>query len=141
MGLYREQGSQIDEAIQNGARAIFLNLPLGEYTLPGSEQPVTVENANPHFLSRATGHPLVEGFEPFDFRFWFDPANDCLTPLGFGRLKGDGWNPVLLTQGSMAVAERPCGKGQVIVCQAFLADRVTANPTARLFATRLLKER
>jgi len=60
--------------------------------------------------------------------------------VAWGKLKGEGWNPVLLTQGSMAVAERSVGKGQVIVCQAFLADRITTNPTARLFAERLVNK-
>jgi hypothetical protein len=99
-----------------------------------------VDKANPHFLSRATGHPLVEGFEEFDFRFWFNPIEGYLTPLADTKLEGDGWNPVLLTQGSMAVAERPFGKGQVILCQVLLADRTTTNPTARLFAERLLQK-
>jgi len=38
----------------------------------------------------------------------------------------------------MAVAGRPFGNGQVIVCQAVLADRVTTSPIARMFAERLL---
>ncbi len=137
--VYRVQKEEIDQAIRNGARAIFVNLPAGEYVLPGSARPTTVNNANPHFLSRATGHPLVDEFEPFDFRFWFDPVAGYLTPLANGKVQGDDWSPVLLTQGAMAVAERPFGKGQVVVCQAFLAGRITTNPTARLFAERLLE--
>jgi len=99
---------------------------------------VTVQTANPHFLSRATGHPLVAGFEPFDFRFWYDEKSDLITPLANAKFSGNGWNVVLKAQGTMAVAERAYGRGRVILCEALLTDRLAANPTARMFAERLL---
>ena len=137
---YQKQKAEIDAAVEKGARAIFLNLPKGEYVLPGSAAKVTVQTANPHFLSRATGHPLVAGFEPFDFRFWYDTKSDMITPLASAKFSGDGWSAVLKTQGVMAVGERAYGRGRVILCEAFLADRLAVNPTARMFAERLLTE-
>ena len=137
---YQKRRADIDAAIERGARAIFLNLPKGEYVLPGSPAKVTVQTANPHFLSRATGHPLVAGFEPFDFRFWYDEKAGMITPLANAKFSGDDWNAVLKTQGVMAVGERAYGQGRVILCEAFLADRLAANPTARMFAERLLTE-
>jgi hypothetical protein len=135
---YEKRRTEIDSAIQNGARAIFLNLPKGDYLLPGSSTKVTVQSANPHFLSRATGHPLVAGFEPFDFQFWFDEQANMLTPLATGKFTGDSWTTILKAQGVNGVAERKSGKGRVILCEVFLVDRVTANPTARMFAEKLL---
>jgi len=134
---YGKRREQIDRAVENGARVVFLNLPKGEYTLPGSTR-VTVQAANPHFLSRAAGHPLVAAFEEFDFRFWYDETADMITPLANGKFNGAGWTPILRAQGVNGVAERPVGRGRVILCEAFLADRVRANPTARLFAEHLL---
>jgi hypothetical protein len=135
---YENEKSQIDSAIASGGRAIFLNLPKGEYVLPGSAFPVSIQSANPHFMSRKTGHPFVAGFEPNDFRFWFDEAAGMLTPLGNGKFSGGQWNTILEAQTLNAVAERRVGNGRVILCELFLADRVKTNPTARLFAIRLL---
>jgi hypothetical protein len=138
---YQKKREAIDAAIANGGRAIFLNLPRGDYVLPGSTARVTVQGANPHFLSRATGHPFVAGFEPFDFNFWFDQKSAFITPLGGGKFTGADWTPMLKAQGVNAAASRAFGRGQVILCEAFLADRVTTNPTARAFAERLLTAR
>jgi hypothetical protein len=137
-GAYEKRSSQIDAALASGATAVFLNLSKGEYVLPGSIAPVKIESANPHFMSRKTGHPLVAGFQPNDFEFWFDKKAGMLTPLGNGKFKGSNWKPILLAQGVNGVAERSVGRGKVILCELFLADRVGVNPTARLFAERLL---
>ena len=136
---YQKQKAEVDSAVDAGARVIFLNLPQGTYVLPGATR-VSVQSANPHFLSRATGHPLVAGFEPFDFRFWFDKDEDMITPLANGKFSMPGWTSILKAQGINAVAERAVGRGRVIMCQAFLSDRVTENPTARIFAERLLAD-
>jgi Glycosyl hydrolase 2 galactose-binding domain-like/Glycosyl hydrolases family 2/Glycosyl hydrolases family 2, TIM barrel domain len=135
---YEKRRGEIDEAIRGGARAIFLNLPVGGYVLPGSTARVTVQSANPHFLSRAPGHQLVAGFEEFDFRFWYDKPADMITPLANGKFSGSDWTTILKAQGLNAVAERSAGQGKVVLCEAFLDGRVTANPTAREFAERLL---
>ena len=128
-------------AVEQGARAIFLNLPRGAYVLPGSTDRVSIQAANPHFLSRDTRHPLVAGFEPFDFRLWFDEKEDMITPLANGKFGGAGWDTILKAQGINAVAERAAGRGRVILCEAFLSDRIGANPPARIFADRLLTEK
>jgi hypothetical protein len=136
---YEKSRGLVDPEVEKGARVIFLNLLKGEYVLPGSTK-VTVQSANPHFVSRATGHRMVEGFQPFDFGFWYDQKADMLTPLGNGKFSGEGWNPILKAQGINAAAERTVGRGRVILCELFLADRVSANPTARMFVERLLTE-
>jgi len=136
---YDKRRQEIDSAITNGATAIFLNLPKGFFWLPDSTEWLRVQSANPHFLSRATGHPVVADFEPFDFMFWFDEHAGMITPLGNGKFSDDDWDATILKcQDQAAVAERKCGKGRVVLCEAFLADRVSANPIARIFAERLL---
>jgi hypothetical protein len=136
---YDKRRKEIDAAITNGATAIFLNLSKGYYWLPDSTEWLRIQAANPHFLSRATGHPLVAGFEPFDFMFWFDERVNMLTPLGNGKFSDDDWDATILKcQDQSAVAERKCGKGRVVLCEAFLAGRVSTNPIARMFVERLL---
>jgi hypothetical protein len=138
---YEQRRSEIDRAIQQGAQAVFLDLPPGGFVLPGSPAPVTLQAANPLFLSRDTGHPLVTGFAPFDFRLWFNESAGYITPLLAAKFDGAAWRAILRTQGSLAAAERPFGKGHVILCQVLLADRVKTSPVARMFAERLLRPR
>ena len=58
--------------VQAGASAVLLELPPANYHLGSASITVREAGMGPrHFVSRATGHPLVEGFEPNDFRFWF----------------------------------------------------------------------
>jgi hypothetical protein len=135
---YQQRQAEINGAVERGACAIFLNLPKGEYVLPGSTNAVTVQSANPHFLTRKTGHAMVDGFNEFDFAYWYDQKVDMITPLANGKFAGTEWRSILKAQGVNAVAERELGLGKVILCEAFLAGRVTANPTAREFVARLL---
>ncbi len=104
-----------------------------------------------HFVSRDTGHPLVAGFEPDDFRHWYDPAVDRISPLLETCFRAEGWTPILCTGSgggtlpsptawspALAVAEKRVGVGLWRICQAALAGRVATNPVANLFARRFL---
>jgi hypothetical protein len=100
-----------------------------------------------HFVSRDTGHPLVSGFEPNDFRLWHSPADDCIAPLLDATFTGEGFCPVLTSgntggdgswEPALAAAELPLGGGFLRVCQVKLARRTGTNPAAALFARRLL---
>ena len=139
----------ITRAVRAGAKAVFIELPAGTYRLGGDR--VTIERAgmNPrHFVSRATGHPLVEGFAPDDFKFWFDAAAGGVRPLLATVFQAPGWKPVLISgQGDwagnwgpvFAAAEKPDGRGSWLLCQVSLQGRLIGNPPARLFAQRLLQ--
>ncbi len=135
-------------AVRAGATLVFLELPPGTYApLPGAG-PIEVRRTGMgefFFVSRATGHQLVEGFQPDDFKFWYDPADDCVMPLIGAVLLAPGWSTVLASgvvgwgaEGgpAQAAVERREGEGTVRVCQVRLA-RMLVNPAATLFARRL----
>ncbi len=149
---YRRRRLTIDQAVTAGARVVFLELPAGEYEVGGSK--VRVEECvmrAREFVSRATGHRFVEGFQPEDFKCWYDPEAGYFRPLLATVFEAEGWQPVL-TNGNgvwgvgawkkmLAAAEKPAGEGAYVICQVALAGRTRHNPVARIFARRLLEMR
>ena len=104
-----------------------------------------------HFVSPDTGHPLVAGFGPEDFRLWYDPSADHINPLLETCFRAEGWTPILTTGSggetlpspttwspALAAAEKADGAGHWRICQVKLAGRVAANPVASHFAGRLV---
>jgi hypothetical protein len=145
---YRRRARAVDRAVAEGMRVVFLNLPVGEYEIGGSCVKVHECVMRPRqFVSRATGHPLVEGFQADDFKCWFDPLAGYFTPLLGTVFEAEGWRPIL-TNGNgiwtgdwkpmLAAAEKTAGRGSWIVCQVALAGRTRHNPAAGIFARRLL---
>jgi hypothetical protein len=151
VAAYEKQRGAVDSAVAGGAKAVFLELPVGQYGIGGST--VRVEDCvmRPReFVSRATGHRLVAGFGAEDFKCWYDPAVDHFTPLLPTVFDAVGWDPILLNgngiwgggawRSMFAAAERRHGLGSYIVCQVTLAGRTRHNPVAALFARRLLSQ-
>jgi len=146
---YQKRRQKLDRAVAEGARVVFLELPVGNYDIGGSKVRVEECVMRPReFVSRNTGHPLVAGFEPEDFKCWYDPKAGYFRPLLATMFEAEGWQPIL-TNGNgvwgggawkqrLAVAGKSSGKGQYIVCQVALAGRTRHNPAAALFARRLL---
>lgn len=145
---YREEQEAIDAAVRAGATVVMLGLEPGSHTIAGTQ--VEIERTGMReffFVSRKTGHPLVDGFAERDFAFWYDPAHDYISPiLGTVMRAGPQWATVLGSgvvswgaEGGPAAAalEREVGKGKIRICQVELAGR-TVNPAARAFARRLL---
>ncbi len=144
---YAQRRAEVDAAVQAGARAIFLELPAGEHAIGG--ETIKIEPCGMggrHFVSRDTGHALVAGFGPEDFKFWYDPAVDRPSPLLETLFNAAGWTPILLSGNggwevewgpALAAAEKPSGAGSYCICQVKLAGRLT-NPVARIFAERLV---
>jgi hypothetical protein len=135
------------DAVANGATALILELPPGTHHLAGDT--LTIEEAGMekrHFVSRDPVHPLAARFRENDFRFWFDPDLDRVSPLLDSlMLPHPAWTPVLRTgqggwgqswQPAFAVAEKSHGTGRLVICQLKLAGRL-ANPAARLLAEAL----
>jgi hypothetical protein len=147
---YLRRQHTIDRAVAAGARAVFLELPVGEYNIGGSR--VRVEECvmrAREFASRASGHQLVDGFDPEDFKCWYDPEAGYFRPLLATVFDAEGWQPILTSGNGVwgggpwkrmfAAAEKPSGMGSYIVCQVALAGRVRHNPVARMFARSLLR--
>ena len=125
----------------------MLEIPEGDHEIAGDQIVVLACGMGArHFVSRDTGHPLVAGFEPTDFRFWYDPDEDRPSPLLRTTFDAHGWTPIL-TAGNggwsgewrpmLAAAEKIIGKGRVRICQVSLAGR-TVNPVAESFALRMI---
>lgn len=149
---YARDRTVLDDAAAAGARIVFLNLSAGEYHIGEDSVRIEALPMQPRqFVSRATGHPMIAGFQEEDFKFWFDPASDCVTPLLRTSIDAAGWDPVVITgRGEWmgrhwapvpAVAERKVGVGAYVVCQLDLVGRTTHNPTAARFALRMLGRR
>lgn len=142
--IYQTRSDEVDAAVANGARAVFLELPPGRYQIADSFVTVKTSGFNPlHFVSCQTGHSLVAGFSAHDFRHWYDPGKDCIVPFLASTLKAPDFNAVLTAgntdeQGhwgqALAVAEKKSGRGEYVICQIKLAGRITTNPPAEKFA-------
>lgn len=147
---YEANRQRVDEAVQNGATCLFLELPAGRYQV--GRDSVEVRNCTMgsyYFVSPQTQHPLTNGFEGRDFFFWYDRATDYPTPIIDALLyeKGPGWQPILRSGQTgwytkngyaNAVSEKTVGKGRFILSQVKLAGRTKENPVADLFSRRLV---
>jgi hypothetical protein len=143
----------IEAAVKAGATAVFLELPAGEHQLAGDASRIEACGMGPrHFVSRATGHPLVADFGPGDFRLWHEPSVDRIVPLLETCFRAEGWTPILTTgsgggnlasptawSAALASAEKHDGAGLWRICQVALAGRTATNPVAAAFARRLLR--
>jgi hypothetical protein len=148
LATYEERAAEIAAAVRGGATAVLLNLPVGEYELGSAKLQVQKAGMGPrHFVSPATGHPLVEDLEWSDFKFWHFDSLGRPAPILHTVLEGEEWTPILLSgdggwlrpwRYTPAAVERCDGQGRWRVCQVELAHCVETNPVAHLFARRLL---
>ena len=148
-GPLLEQWPELLRKVREGARVVVLNLPPGTWEITESEKAVieACGMGSRHFVSRATGHPLVNGFQPDDFRFWYDDEHRHIAPLLNNLIVGEGGIPVL-SSGQLAwgqpltvadaVREYAIGEGALLLCCLELKGRM-ANPVAREFLERLIQ--
>ena len=148
-GPLKEQWPALLRKAREGVRVVVLNPQRGTWEIGTSESAVIEAcGMGPrHFVARATGHPLVEGFQPNDFRFWYDEAQSRIAPLLDNLIVGEGGCSIL-SSGQLAwgqpltiadaVREYPVGEGSLIVCCLELKGRLS-NPIAREFLERLLQ--
>ncbi|MCL5104650.1 MAG: glycoside hydrolase family 2, partial [Armatimonadetes bacterium] len=145
---FKKNRKSIMRAVASGATAVFVELPVGDYDIGGDTISIVPCGMGPrHFVSRYTGHRLVKGFEPNDFRFWHDPAVGYVTPFLSTTFDAPGWDAVLVSGNggwtggwhpTMAVAQKKYGRGSLIISLLNLAGRLHCNPAAMLFAGRLV---
>jgi len=148
---YHGKKSLVDAAVKVGATVIFLELPVGKHKLAGDEISVVSGGMGQrHFVSCSTGHELVAGLRPYDCWFWHDESVGHPTPLLATVLDPapPGWTTILESgngswttpwQPVPAAVEKQVGLGVMRICQVKLVHRTKTNPTAALFARRLLK--
>ena len=131
-----------DVTVPENDNIVFITeLSNGTHQIAG--ETVTVESC-PHtavyFLSRKTGHPAVEEFEPTDFRMWYDADKDRLTPIAKQCFRAEGFTPILICNGNLdpllVVAEKEYEGKRYILC---LADLRLENPIAKRFLRSLFR--
>lgn len=145
---YTNRRAEIDSAVRAGATAVFLKLAPGTYDIGGSALEVRKAGMGPrHFVSSRTGHPLLAGLEPRDFKFWHFDALGHASPLLLTVLEGDAWTPIVQSGDggwlrpwayTPAVVERKAGLGVWRVCQLELGATIETTPTSAILARRLL---
>jgi len=145
---FAQQREAVMLAVEKGATAVFIELPAGQLEILGDTLEIAPCGMKPrHFSSRATGHPLVAGFAPADFRFWYDASAGYVTPLLATTFTAPGWTPILTSgngnwsgdwEPALAAAEKRHGRGYFRICQVCLVHRTRYNPAAGIFARRLL---
>lgn len=146
---YQSKKDELDAFVNAGGRLVLLEFPQGEYEVAGNCFSIRDTSMAPrYFVSRGTGHPLVEGLMENDFAWWYDletdrpgpvastvvvastPAIPVITTTNHGWLEAE--NPL-----GLVVAEFLAGEGSVVVSQLHLSGRIRYNPTAWIFADRL----
>ena len=150
LAVFTDQQSVVQAAVETGGTAVLLELPVGQHRVMGEILKVVPGGMGPrHFANCGTGHELVEDLRPYDVWFWHDGEVGYPTPLltnvfdpapaGWSTILesgngswNDDWKPV------PAAIEKSFGEGVVRVCQVKLASRTRTNPTAAIFARRLL---
>jgi hypothetical protein len=146
---YKDKESIISLLVKSGARVIFLELPNEDkYEIAGSIVDVKMSRFNPlHFASRKTGHELVEGLKEFDFNYWYDAKSQMIKPIIESTFTCNNFKPILFAGNAndnaqwcrvLAAGKKQFGQGSYIICQVQLGDRIESNPTAKIFALRLL---
>ncbi len=146
---FPEEEENVRRAVQHGAIAIFFELQPGNYRIADTE--ISVKECGMsarHFVSRATGHPMVDEFLPGDFKFWYEIEVGYPTPLLYSTFEAPGWRPILTSgngdwQGNwkpaFAAAEKKEGSGLWRICQVQLIGRIEGNPIAHIFSSNLLQ--
>lgn len=123
---------------ENDNIVLISDLDVGEHEIAGEIVKVT-DGERRVFVSRKSGHPLVEGFREFDFSMWYDKKEDMITPILCNVFTAEGFTPILLAEGSnskvMAAGIKEYnGKKYVI---SMLDLRHEENPIAQRFLKRL----
>lgn len=147
-GAVRSVWPELVAKAREGARFVVFHPEAGTYEI-GDGQSAVVEACgmgNRHFVSRASGHKAVEGFEPNDFRLWYDDAQGRMSPLLTQIVRSEGGRSVLLS-GQVdwgkpfspvdAVTDFAVGNGSIVVSCLELKNHL-ANPAARKFLENLV---
>lgn len=146
--ILEKQGNRILSAVRRGSTALAMPLKPGEYRFGDEIVHADACGMEPvHFVSRATGHPLVQDLRSGDVKFWYDERVGYVTPILHATLRTEGWREILTSGNGAwkktwvarpAAVEKCFGKGVLRLCQVDLPHRLKTNPVARILAGRLL---
>lgn len=154
--LLDENGNVVNYAIQdievfedveievNDNVVIIDDLEPGEYQIAGENVKVKDCGMLPlHFVSRKTGHPIVEEFREKDFSYWYNEDEDMITPILYKTFTADGFTPVLTTgnkdesgawEDALACAVKEYEGKLYVIC---LTELRTENPVAKRFVSNI----
>lgn len=151
---YKEHEATILKAVEQGARLMFMRLPIGNYSVEGLDVLIKKIDSRPsHFVARSKEHELVKDLKPDDVRYWYDENLGYISPILSETLEAEGFEWILTSAAKNAtspysdvgrwhvvpaVARKKIGEGYVIFCQIDLQHRITTNPIAKLLLERLL---
>ena len=143
----RGAADALDAYLQRGGAFYGLCQPTGAHWAVG-DKGVNVQRGRGHqFVSRKTGHPIVEGLDPFHFSFWYDHERDRIAHLVSGHLEGEGLQPITMTGKGIwyspramltSAGELRVGSGRAIFDQVTAAERMPAEPRAAAYLQRVL---
>lgn len=119
---------------------LICDLPVGVHNIAGEQVIVKDCSMLPlHFVSRKTGHDIVREFREKDFSYWYDQAEDMITPILYSTFTADGFTPVLTSSNKNDVGEW-CRRNAAaikayhgkyyVICQVDLRQE---NPIAKRF--------
>lgn len=147
---FRAEEEEILNVVRSGAVLLFLSLSPGDFNL-GDKRIILKEcGMMPvHFVSLAKGTALPAGVDNRDFRFWYDPDVDRISPLLKNTFTAEGFSPLLISGNmnekgewgpALAVADMSFGSGKIVICQVSLENRLADNPPAAILAERLIRK-
>ncbi len=133
--------------IASGGTVLGLVQPAGAVWRFGPHVVKLREWSGHQFVSRKTGHPVVEGMDPFFFSLWYLQEEGRIAHLHEWGLEGEGLRPITLTGRGIwyaareevaASAEKTIGQGRVILDQLRTPAMMRGEPRARWYMQRML---
>ncbi len=149
--LYEQHKKELEQMAHSGKRVVLYQVPVGEYNIGGT--PVKVQNTSMgsyYFASPQTGHRFTKNAKPFDFKMWYDEKEEYIMPFLDKIIIADDWNAILATGNTnwvedhgkaAAVTELKFGKGEIIICELEIENKLDTNPVARYFVSQLLGQK
>lgn len=135
------------KTVETAPQTVLICPEIGTHEIAGEQIEVKACGMLPvYFASRKTGHTAVAEFRPRDFSYWYDAAEDRITPIAEKTFTADGFTPILLgnnldAEGNWAPAlicgEKYYENKRYILCT---LDIRTENPVAKRFMQNLLNK-
>lgn len=126
--------------VESDRVVMITDLEAGEHEIAGVTVEVKECGMLPlHFVSRKTGHEIVEEFRHKDFSYWYNEKEDMITPILYKTFTAEGFTPILLSGNknakgawdeAMAAGIREYNGKLYVIC---LADLRQENPVAKRF--------